>query len=112
MPNTPSKIVAKTPEEDPPEKRPRNMKIPEKDIAVPLSRYTDNTLAVDRAVPALAAVVIAVSIVLVALVSPWWLFLTGFVALNLALYATIGWCPASCLMEKAGMPRTSSCRVQ
>lgn len=79
---------------------------------MPFSRYSDNTLTVDRAVPALAAFMIAVSIVLVALVSTWWLLLTGFVALNLAFFAAVGWCPASFLMEKAGMKRSAPCRVQ
>lgn len=66
---------------------------------------------VDRAVPLLAAVMITVSIVLVAVFGPWWLILTGFVAANLAFYAFAGWCPASLLLVKLGLPRQSACAV-
>lgn len=74
-----------------------------------LSRYTDHTLTVDRLVPALASLMILVSIVLVATLGPWWLLLTGFVALNLAFYAYAGWCPASLILEKVGLSRYAVC---
>ncbi|AGP30400.1 hypothetical protein A606_03745 [Corynebacterium terpenotabidum Y-11] len=49
------------------------------------------------------------SILLVALVSPWWLILTGFVAANLALYSAVVWCLASVLLASLGMPRAAEC---
>ncbi|WP_454162674.1 YgaP family membrane protein [Gordonia iterans] len=77
---------------------------------MPLSRYENTALTVDRLVPALASVMLFVSIALVAALGPWWLFLTGFVALNLAFYAYAGWCPASLIMEKLGLGRDVVCR--
>ncbi|UQE76173.1 MULTISPECIES: YgaP family membrane protein [unclassified Gordonia (in: high G+C Gram-positive bacteria)] len=74
-----------------------------------ISRHTGRFLTIDRLVPALASLMIVVSIVLVATLGPWWLFLTGFVAANLALYAFAGWCPASLIMEKAGLQRSGVC---
>ncbi len=64
-------------------------------------------LTVERMVPALAGVMVTVSVILVLTVSPWWTVLTLFVAANLLLYSAVGWCPASLLMAKAGLPRAS-----
>ncbi len=58
-------------------------------------------LTVERAVPALAGIMVAVSTALI--VSPWWTILTFFVATNLLFYSAVGWCPASLLMQKAGL---------
>lgn len=74
-----------------------------------LSRYENSSLTIDRLVPAMASLMIFISIVLVAVVSPWWLILTGFVAANLAFYAYAGWCPASLIMEKVGLGRYAVC---
>lgn len=77
---------------------------------MPISRYTKNApLTVDRLVPALASFMLFVSIVLVATLGPWWLFFTGFIALNLAFFAYAGWCPASLIMEKVGLGRYAVC---
>lgn len=57
----------------------------------------------------MAAAVIGVSIILVVTFGPWWLILTGFVAVNLLLFSLVGWCPASLIMAKAGMERYSHC---
>ncbi|MBE7191364.1 MAG: DUF2892 domain-containing protein [Gordonia polyisoprenivorans] len=64
------------------------------------SRWT-----VERAVPALAGVMVAISAALALTVSPWWTILTFFVAANLLFYSAVGWCPASLLMQKAGLAR-------
>jgi hypothetical protein len=48
---------------------------------------------------------ILASLALAASVSTWWLLLTAFVALNLLLFAAVGWCPASLLMHRLGLPR-------
>lgn len=37
---------------------------------------------------------------------PRWRALSAFAGANLVLYGTVGWCPASLLMELAGLPRT------
>ena len=74
-----------------------------------MTTSTSTSITIERAVPLAASVMISVSILLVALVSPWWLILTGFVAANLALYSAVGWCPASLLMAKLSMPRAGAC---
>lgn len=74
-----------------------------------ISRYQNSTLTVDRMVPALASLMLFISIALVATLGPWWLFFTGFIALNLAFYAYAGWCPASLIMEKVGLGRYAVC---
>ncbi|WP_334137835.1 DUF2892 domain-containing protein [Corynebacterium variabile] len=77
--------------------------------ARPVLPATGSRLSVDRIVPAVASTVLFISIALVALVSPWWLFLTGFVAANLALYSAVGWCPASLLLTATGIQRYPAC---
>ncbi|GAA4748931.1 DUF2892 domain-containing protein [Gordonia alkaliphila] len=74
-----------------------------------ISRYKNSTLTVDRMVPALASLMLFISIALVATLGPWWLFFTGFIALNLGFYAYAGWCPASLIMEKVGLGRYAVC---
>ncbi len=66
---------------------------------------------VERTVPLMGGVMILLSVVLVVGLTPWWLILTGFVGANLVFYSAVGWCPASLLMERAGLPR-ASCRVR
>jgi hypothetical protein len=52
----------------------------------------------ERVLFALAGTVVLVSVALVALVSPWFLLLTGFVGVNLWLYVLVGACPASLIL--------------
>ncbi len=73
------------------------------------ARRPGRAFTVERAVPLMAAIVIAISIVLVATTSQWWLLLTGFVAANLALFAIVGWCPASLIMARLGLERGPAC---
>ncbi|WP_308165540.1 DUF2892 domain-containing protein [Nocardia noduli] len=56
----------------------------------------------------LAGFVVLVGTLLAATVSPWWLLLTGFAGANLVLYGTIGWCPASLLMARLGLPTSAN----
>jgi hypothetical protein len=74
------------------------------------SRTTAPTWTVERAVPLLAGLMILLSVALTASVSTWWLLLTAFVALNLLLFAAVGWCPASLLMHRLGLPRRAELR--
>ncbi len=54
----------------------------------------------ERVLFALAGSVTLVSAVLAAVVSPWFLLLTGFVGLNQWLYVAVGACPASLLLKR------------
>ena len=48
----------------------------------------------------MAATMTAISAILAAAVSPWFLLLTGFVALNQLAFVTLGNCPSSWLLRK------------
>ncbi len=48
----------------------------------------------------LAGSMTLLSAVLTALISPWWLLLTAFVALNQWLYVAVGSCSASLLLTR------------
>ena len=74
------------------------------------SRTTAPTWTVERAVPLLAGLMILLSVALAAGVSSWWLVLTAFVAVNLLLFAAVGWCPASLLMHRLGLQRRAELR--
>jgi hypothetical protein len=65
----------------------------------------NRTWTVERAVPLLAGTMVLVSLALAIAFSGWWLLLTTFVALNLVFYSIAGWCPASLLMHRLGLPR-------
>ncbi len=66
---------------------------------------------VERVVPLMAGVVVLASVASALAFTPWWLLLTTFVGVNLVFYAAAGWCPASLLMERAGLAR-SDCRAR
>ncbi|WP_459545803.1 YgaP family membrane protein [Nocardia sp. X0981] len=68
---------------------------------------------IDRIVPLLAATMVLLGTVLAATVSPWWLILTALVGANLLLYGVVGWCPATLIMTRLGVPagRTGPPRV-
>jgi hypothetical protein len=62
-----------------------------------------NNWPLERVLFALAGTVIALSVVLTAAVSIWFLILTGFVAANLLLYVAVGACPASLVLRRLGL---------
>lgn len=62
-----------------------------------------NRMTIDRAVMVFAGVVLLVSVVLTALVSIYWVWLTVFVALNLMQSAFTGFCPAAMIFRKLGV---------
>jgi hypothetical protein len=70
----------------------------------------DRTWTVERAVPLLAGTMVLVSLALAVAFSAWWLLLTVFVAMNLVFYSAVGWCPASLLMHRLGLPRERDLR--
>lgn len=55
-----------------------------------------------RVLFAMAGTVVLVSVLLVVLVSPWFLLLTAFVGVNQWLYVLLGDCPASLVLRRAG----------
>jgi hypothetical protein len=57
----------------------------------------------DRAVLLLAGTMTLFSVLLVALVSPWWLLLTAFVGLNLLQSSITGFCPAAVIFRRLGV---------
>lgn len=60
---------------------------------------------IERIVPLLAGTVVTLSVALTLTVSTWWLVLTAFVAGNLVLYGTVGWCPMTLLLQRLGVAR-------
>ena len=53
----------------------------------------------ERILFSLAGTMTGLSALLSALVSPWFLLLTGFVAVNQLLFASVGNCPASLILR-------------
>jgi hypothetical protein len=58
---------------------------------------------VDRAVLALAGTMVLISVLLTAVLSSWWLLLTGFVGLNLLQSSVTGFCPAALVFGRLGL---------
>nr|WP_280495328.1 DUF2892 domain-containing protein [Nocardia asiatica] len=55
-------------------------------------------------VPLPAGTFVLISVLLGAMFSPWWLIFTGLVGANLLLYSAVGWCPATLLLRRLGVP--------
>ncbi len=66
---------------------------------------------IERAVPLLGGSVVLASLALGQRHTPRWRALTGFAGANLVLYGALGWCPASLLMQRAGIPRLAQTRT-
>ena len=60
-------------------------------------------MSLERAVSAVAGVMILISVALTQLVSPLWWLLTAFVGLNLLQSSFTGFCPAAMVMRKLGI---------
>ena len=65
-------------------------------------------MAVENAVRLLAGTFVAVSLVLYYLVSPWYLLLAAFVALNLIQSSFTGFCPAEMIFRKILPPQAKT----
>lgn len=63
---------------------------------------------IERIVPLLGGLVVLLSVALTLIFSLWWLALTVFVAANLLLYSTVGWCPMSLVLQRLGIPRLAA----
>ena len=72
-----------------------------------LPRHQGGSIA--RVVPLLAGTLVLLSVVAAATWSSWRLVFTGFVGANLLLYGVAGWCPATLLLRRLGLPLTSGC---
>ena len=59
---------------------------------------------VDRAVMAMAGVMVLLSATLTWLVSPYWLLLTAFVGRYLLQASVTGFCPAALIFSRLGLP--------
>lgn len=62
----------------------------------------------ERVLFAMAGTMALVSVLLVAVVSPWFLILTAFVGVNQWMYVAFGACPASVILRKLGVE--AACR--
>ena len=58
---------------------------------------------VDKAVLALAGMIVLAGIVLSLYLSPWWLALSAFAGLNMLQAAFTGFCPAAMLFRRLGL---------
>ena len=58
---------------------------------------------IDRIVLAFAGSFILLSAVLSVIHSPYWLFFTGFVGVNLLQSSVTGFCPLAVILKKAGV---------
>lgn len=65
--------------------------------------------SLERVLFALAGTMTLLSIVLVLLVSPWFLALTAFVGINQWLYVTVGACPASLILSRVTRLESGGC---
>jgi len=61
------------------------------------------TMSLDRSVLAFAGIMVLLSVVLTAFVSPLFVWLTVFVGLNLLQSAFTGFCPAAIIFRKLGV---------
>lgn len=61
-------------------------------------------MTVDRMLHLIAGTFVFLSVVLGVLVSPYFLFFTAFVGLNLVQAAFSGWCPMISILRAAGFP--------
>ena len=62
-------------------------------------------MTVERALRFMAGTLILLSVALAHFHSPYWLWFTAFVGLNLFQSGITNWCPAVWFLEKAGLPR-------
>jgi hypothetical protein len=59
-------------------------------------------MSIERIVLAVAGSFVVISAILAAIVSPLWLWFTGFVGLNLLQSAFTGFCPLATILKKFG----------
>jgi hypothetical protein len=62
-------------------------------------------MKIEQYIRAIAGSFVTISSLLAYFYSPYWLFFTAFVGLNLLQSAFTKWCPMENLLEKLGVPR-------
>ena len=60
-------------------------------------------MKIENGVRIFAGIMILISVLLVWLVSKWWLLFTAFIGMNLIQSAFTGFCPPAMLMKKLGL---------
>ena len=60
-------------------------------------------MTVERALRMLAGIIVLLSLGLAHYLSPYWLWLTAFVGLNLLQSAFTNWCPAMAILRAIGL---------
>jgi len=60
-------------------------------------------MSIDRAVMMFAGIMVLVSLALAHFYSPYWLWLTVFVGVNLIQASFTGFCPAAMIFKKLGL---------
>lgn len=60
-------------------------------------------MSLDRSVLAFAGIMVLLSVALTALVSPYFIWFTVFIGLNLLQSALTGFCPAASIFRKLGI---------
>jgi glucan phosphoethanolaminetransferase (alkaline phosphatase superfamily) len=69
-------------------------------------------LTVERSVRLMAGVIILVSLALAYYFTPYWLWLTAFVGLNLLQSAFTNWCPAMSVLRALGLKDGGCCETR
>ena len=65
-------------------------------------------MTVERSLRLMAGAVLLISLALAHFLSPYWLWLTAFVGLNLLQSAFTNWCPAMTIFRAMGMKDTGN----
>ena len=69
-------------------------------------------MTVERGVRLMAGVIILVSLALAYYFTPYWLWLTAFVGLNLLQSAFTNWCPAMSVLRALGLKDGGCCETR
>ena len=69
-------------------------------------------MTVERGLRLMAGVVLLISLALAHFLSPYWLWMTVFVGLNLMQSAFTNWCPAMNILRAIGMKDAGNCSCQ
>jgi len=69
-------------------------------------------MTVERGLRLMAGVALLISLALAHFLSPYWLWMTVFVGLNLMQSAFTNWCPAMNILRAIGMKDAGSCSCQ
>ena len=67
-------------------------------------------MTVERALRLMAGVMVLLSVALTYYVSPYWMWLTVFIGLNLLQSAFTNWCPAMAILRACGL-KDANCGV-